>query len=313
MHSRASSLLATIATLREDPAGGAVLGRGDGSSIPCTLSPSFGEVLAELRSGRSAMVTASPAAGEPCELTVVLLPGGHRTLLGVDQRSLEGAFSEPIENLVNQIAHDVRNHAFTIGLQSEMGARRSGGTPEVRAHFDAILRQVDSLKHYLEQLLRFGRAVAVRPVQVDPGAFVREQVQRYLYGRDAAAPPATIRVEAQDAMRGARWDPDRLGWALQALLDNAVRSASPPPPVVVALEATPESAVIEVRDAGAGIAPEILARLAMPMSVRRAGGAGLGLAIARKMAEAHQGRLELKSGPNGTVARLVVPWEAVPG
>jgi signal transduction histidine kinase len=46
------------------------------------------------------------------------------------------------------------------------------------------------------------------------------------------------------------------------------------------------------------------------MAVRRAGGAGLGLAITRKIAEAHGGRLELASTGAGTTARLVLPRQA---
>jgi nitrogen-specific signal transduction histidine kinase len=55
----------------------------------------------------------------------------------------------------------------------------------------------------------------------------------------------------------------------------------------------------------------VLSKLALPMAVRRAGGAGLGLAIARKMVEAHGGRLELASSAAGTTARIVLPWESV--
>jgi signal transduction histidine kinase len=48
------------------------------------------------------------------------------------------------------------------------------------------------------------------------------------------------------------------------------------------------------------------------MAVRRTGSAGLGLAIARKMAEALGGRLEIESAAAGATARLVLPWEAPP-
>lgn len=216
-----------------------------------------------------------------------------------------------LESLVNQIAHDVRNHAFTIGLQSEMGQRRSAALPEIKTHFDAILRQVDALRHYLDELLLYGRPVKLAVAGVDPVALVREEVQRLQFGRGAAS-ALDIRVEAPESLRQARWDYRALGHALQALLDNAIRSAEPPPPVVITVRAAEGGATIEVRDGGPGIAAEVLAKLDVPMAVRRAGGAGLGLAIARKMAEAHGGRLEIESGGGGTTARLVLPWEAAP-
>lgn len=95
-----------------------------------------------------------------------------------------------LENLVNQIAHDVRNHAFTVGLQAEMGMRRAGSAPEIKAHFEAVLHQVDALKHYLEQLLLFGRPIRLALTSVDLVALVREQVQRLQFGWDPNAPPS---------------------------------------------------------------------------------------------------------------------------
>jgi signal transduction histidine kinase len=79
--------------------------------------------------------------------------------------------------------------------------------------------------------------------------------------------------------------------------------------VRVALQPDGPLLVIEIRDDGAGIPPETMSRLLVPMAVRRAGGAGLGVAIARKIAALHGGELRLSSSPQGTTARLTLPRE----
>ncbi len=215
-----------------------------------------------------------------------------------------------LENLVNQIAHDVRNHAFTIGLQAEMGQRRSAAAPEVKAHFDSILHQIDSLRRYLDTLLLYGRPVKLAPADVDPVALAREKVDALKFSSPpTAAPP--VRVEAASAVGRASWDARAVGHALQAVLDNALRSATPAPEVVVEVRGDERWVTIEVRDAGSGIPADVLARLAVPMAVRRAGSPGLGLAIARKMVQAHGGRLEIESPGRGTTVRLVLPRTAV--
>jgi signal transduction histidine kinase len=216
-----------------------------------------------------------------------------------------------LENLVNQIAHDVRNHAFTMGLQAEMGLRRSTAAPEIKAHFEAVLRQVDALKHYLEQLLLFGRPIKLTPTAVDLVALVREQVQRLQAAWDPNAPPPEVAVRTEGQLRPGSWDPRALAHAFMAILDNAVRSATPPPPVSATVRGNDTSAVVEIQDAGPGIPPDVIAKLTVPMAVRRAGGAGLGVAIARKMVEAHGGELELASSGAGTTVRIALPWQTV--
>ena len=214
-----------------------------------------------------------------------------------------------LESLVNQIAHDVRNHAFTVGLQAEMGQRRSMGSPEIKAHFDTILHQVDALRHYLDTLLLYGRPVRLAPSELDPTALVHEHVE-LLKLASTAAGAAHVTVGTAGAVGSAVWDARAIGHALQAVLDNAVRSATPPPDVMIDVRSDGDRVVIEVRDAGGGIPPEVLAKLAVPMAVRRAGAPGLGLAIARKMLEAHGGRLEIESSDRGTTVRLNLPRNA---
>src|SRR4030042_6420299 len=151
---------------------------------------------------------------------------------------MKDATEKTLENLLNQIAHDVRNHAFTMGLQAEMGLRRAGNTPEIKAHFEAVLQQVDALKHYLEQLLLFGRPIRLTLTSVDLLALLREQVQRLQFGWDPNAPPFDVKVESEGQLRRGSWDPRALSHALLAVLANAGRRAAPPPPASATVRGT---------------------------------------------------------------------------
>ena len=218
---------------------------------------------------------------------------------------------EGLEILVNQIAHDVRNHAFTMGLQAEMGQRRSVGSPDVKAHFDTILHQVDALRRYLDTLLLYGRPVKLAPTSVDPTVLVNENIAAVQF-RETPATTVEIGVETSGIVRQARWDTRAIGHALQAVLDNAIRSATPPPDVLIHVRGEEDHVTIEVRDGGQGIPADVLPKLLVPMAVRRPGAPGLGLAIARKMVAAHGGRLEIERPGSGTTVRFILPCEVAP-
>ena len=285
-----------------------------GDELPCVLSPTFEELCAASREkGQGVVATACLQDGETVALWVVPVEGWQA--LAVVQVREEGdpELARSVENLVNQIAHDVRNHAFTIGLQAEMGLRRAAQSPDLKSHLEAVLRQIEALKIYLEKLLLFGRPASLATLGVDPVAFVHEQVQRFQFGWDPAAPPLAISVEASGEPGTVHWDGRAVSAAITALLDNAARCDASDRTITVRVDCSHERVDVAVVDEGPGIAPEMLARLFVPMSVRRPGGAGLGLSIARKMAEAHGGVLTLDTGPGGTTATLRLPREVPAG
>jgi two-component system sensor histidine kinase MprB len=101
--------------------------------------------------------------------------------------------------------------------------------------------------------------------------------------------------------------PDRLGRAVNNVLDNAA-AFSPPAGVV---EVTLRNAVLEVRDHGPGVPDEELGQLFDRFfrgTRRRAqGGSGLGLAIVRQVAEAHGATVQAANAPGGgLVVRLAL-------
>ena len=109
-------------------------------------------------------------------------------------------------------------------------------------------------------------------------------------------------------------DSDRLQQALLILLDNALKHTPPGGAVTLTLSESGRSAILEVRDTGEGIPPEVLGhafdrfyRGDMARS-RSTGGAGLGLAIARTLVEGHSGTLTLSSIiGQGTTAAVRLP------
>jgi signal transduction histidine kinase len=89
-----------------------------------------------------------------------------------------------------------------------------------------------------------------------------------------------------------------LAHAFQEIFLNGLQSSGGEPRLAVSLNATPTAdgraeLVIQVRDTGGGFAPELAGRATEPFFTTRNTGVGLGLTIARRVIEAHQGRLDI--------------------
>jgi signal transduction histidine kinase len=109
-------------------------------------------------------------------------------------------------------------------------------------------------------------------------------------------------------------DPDRLKELFLILLDNAIKYTPPDEQVILNLCRHDGSAEVTVRDTGVGIAPDDLPKVferfyrADPARARDPGGTGLGLPIARWIAQAHGGEIELHSKPGqGTTVAVRLP------
>jgi two-component system OmpR family sensor kinase len=310
-----TSALADLRWLVRDQGSGEVELRDDrGERVSGTLEPGYGPLFAPDRAA-DLVVTFGvlDANGSMRVFEAMPVPGHTDLAVAIDVSGRDRAIAPIVETLVNQVAHDVRNYAFTIGLQAELGDRRAEAQPEVRGHFASVLRQVDTLRAYLDKLLLYGRPVTLRPTNAEAGAIVRQQVQALQFGWRPDAPPLTISVSVNADAGEVRWDIRSIGSALLALLDNAVRSAEPPPPVSVTVTRAGQLVTIEIADTGAGIPDDKLDQVWSPMRVRRHGGTGLGLAIARKMVTAHGGTIDLSTGAGGTTVRLRLPAEVAAG
>jgi len=97
------------------------------------------------------------------------------------------------------------------------------------------------------------------------------------------------------------------------LLKNAHESGSAPDAIELGVTPRGRDIRIEVRDRGSGMSEAVLANALLPFYSTKRSGSGLGLALAREIAEAHGGRVQLSNRADGGLSvTLVLPQPAPP-
>jgi PAS domain S-box-containing protein len=219
-------------------------------------------------------------------------------------------------------AHELRTPltALRLRLQSVASAVQADtpSSPErIAQALSAADRQVERLASLVDTLLDVtqlqGQTALLQLEETDLAAVVREAVARS--EQEAARMGCRLVLGALPSTPG-RWDRVRMAQVVRHLLANAMKFG-PGKPVEVALEAWPDTAVLQVRDHGIGIAPErvegLFQRFERAVSARHYGGLGLGLYRVRRIVEAHGGAVTVDSVPGqGATFRVHLPRGGLP-
>jgi signal transduction histidine kinase len=216
------------------------------------------------------------------------------------------------DELIMVLAHDLRNYITPLlGRLSllSMRARREGRELDLE-DADAAgrgVRRLDALVTDLLDIARLDQGIfALSPQPMNLVTLLQETVGIVQTGKldTVLRAPDELRVEA---------DPQRIKQALENLIANALRYS--PKGVPITIDAASEErddggwATISISDEGPGIAPELVPRLFSRFaSGPGSTGLGLGLYLARSIAEAHGGTLAATSSPGkGTTFKLSLP------
>jgi two-component system sensor histidine kinase HydH len=198
------------------------------------------------------------------------------------------------------LSHEIRNPLAAIKGQAQLLAERLDPQTREGEKATRLVKGSLRLERLTDDLLSMVRSQSVERVAVDPTALLREAA--------ASLEESDVELELEGAPESWPLDPDQIHRVLVNLLRNAVQ-ASPdehPPVARVGLEGA--DLVYEVRDFGEGIREGEKAQIFEPFHTTRVTGTGLGLAVARRIAELHGGSVTAGNHPEGgAVFRLRIP------
>ncbi|MDF3838612.1 heavy metal sensor histidine kinase [Cupriavidus basilensis] len=220
---------------------------------------------------------------------------------------------ERLSQFSADLAHDFRTPIGNLLGQSQVALASERSADEYQALLASNIEEYERLARMIENMLFLARAenarVAVKPATLD---LARElgALSDYFEGL-AEARGVAIAVEGGGQVRA---DPLLLRRAVSNLVANAIRFTPAGQAVVMAAASGPSGSSIEVRNPGAGIAPEHLPKLfdrffrADPARANSGESSGVGLAIVKSIMDLHNGRVAVRSEPGGmTVFTLFFP------
>lgn len=210
--------------------------------------------------------------------------------------------------LSSMVAHEIRTPLAAIGLAAG-NLRRKTSDPSLLKNIRTIEEKVKFGNRVISNLLEYARLrlPAYRKFNLLPLArsALRTSLRSHRDRRvEVTADLAELRRKKMEA------DPDQVGEVLTNLLDNAIEAA-PEGDGRIGFSARIEdgrTVVLEIRNNGPPIFPEVLKEVFTPFFTSKPEGTGLGLPICRELVRLHDGSLDLKNEPGrGIVAVLRLP------
>lgn len=275
-----------------------------------------GRALTDLSAVRAALVDVGDGARE---LNIGVRGRDELAALagGVEAMAFRLAAEERARRqLIAAVSHDLRTPITSLRLIAE-GLEDGIFEPErTREQLARMTTHISALSALIDDLLELTRLQsgemkwAIERVALDE--LVRETVDAML--PQAETGHVAVRAELDANLAPARGNPEQLQRVLFNLIQNAIRHTPADGSVVVRAQSAPGHVVeVEVADTGEGISAEDRERIFEPLvqgsarAARNNGSAGLGLAIARAIVEAHGGRIWLADAAAGTRVCFCLP------
>ncbi len=203
------------------------------------------------------------------------------------------------KKVIRVISHELNNSLAPVASLANSGAEllRRGQTERLPEILHTIAERTRHLETFIAGYARFAKLPTPRKETIAWPAFVAMLRSQAAFAQLDALPEEP-----------ASFDLAQMEQALLNLLKNAHESGSKPDQVCLAVRHLQHAVVIEVTDRGSGMNDTVMANALVPFYSTKRSGTGLGLALAREIIEAHDGRISINNREGGGLAvTLILP------
>jgi two-component system phosphate regulon sensor histidine kinase PhoR len=259
--------------------------------------------------------TRPTAATGALVVAMVLIAAAAYGLFRAMRRELR--LAEQQADFVAAVSHEFRTPLTSMRHLTDVLASRRDLPEERRGEYYALLtRETSRLHRLVEGLLSFGRIEAGRYAwqiePIDPGVLVADVADEFR--REPAAAAHAVTCDIAPGLPTILADREALARVLWNLLENAAKYSEAGAAISIAASPEADAVALAVTDQGRGIAgadrDRIFQRFVRGDDVRRdgIGGVGLGLALARRIVDAHGGAIRVESAPGrGSTFTVLLP------
>jgi signal transduction histidine kinase len=221
-----------------------------------------------------------------------------RRLRRLERRAIQAERLAEIGSLTGGLAHEIKNPLSTVQLNLQL--LREDLTPDDPAYsrlvsrLDTVNRETARLREILDDFLRYAGRIEIDKKPVELNALLEELLDFFL--PQAQLQRVRLRLKKSDGPLIAHVDAKLIKQAVLNLLINGLQAMGDGGgELMLSLTATARHAQIDVIDTGPGIPPEQVERIFTAYYTTKKGGTGIGLAMARRIAEEHGGTIGVRS------------------
>jgi len=229
----------------------------------------------------------------------------HRTEM--EKRLQQSEKLAVIGELSTYIAHEIRNPLFAIGGFANSLLKSSNLDKACQEKINIIIKESKRLDDILKNIITFSRPTTSKEKEINVNRIIMDILQ--LFRLSCEEQQIKTETEIEHGLALAKGDPELIKQALINLIKNSIEAMPQGGNLTLTTSMEGDFLVIKVGDTGKGIPKVIREKIFNPFfSTKKGEGAGLGLAMTKKIVEEMGGRLELFSQENkGTKVIVYLP------
>jgi len=230
---------------------------------------------------------------------------------------LEGSILK-IKQFSGDVSHELRTPLTVIRGEVEVILRKERSAGDYREALSTVLEETSLLERIIDDLLFLSRIEALEKKELEKPVPLDEILLKTIESRESAAKNKGIQLDIQKIDPATiRGEENLLERMLANIIDNAIRYTPPKGKVEISLDEKKNGVILSIQDNGIGIPEEALPYIFDRFYVvdksrsKETGGLGLGLSIAKHVADTHGAGIEVESQVGqGTIFRITFPLSA---